>query len=154
MNSRVIVFLAAAGAALALAACNSGSTPSMPATPGPTCTLPPGVQSALVYPAPSATAVNNSSGTIVIGSTTALDPSQWQVVIVDAVWPQGIAGGALTAASPPFPTPSATPPFANPQYQQSNFGAPFAANQVVSVFLNDYNASNNCTPLQIGSFST
>lgn len=151
--NRIVIF-ALFASAMALAACGGGNSSTPSPTPGPTCTLAPGVQSVLVYPAPSATGVNNSSGNIVIGSTTALDPSQWQIVITDAVFPGGVGSGTLTNVSPPFPTPNATPSFASPQYQQGGFGAPFATNQVVKVYLNDFKASNNCTPIQIGQFST
>lgn len=154
MNRSLLTALSAAAAIVSLAACNSSSTPSPGPTPGPTCTLPPGVATVMVYPAPSATAVNNTSGTVVIGSTTALDPAAWQLVITDAVWPGGLASGTLTTVSPPFPTPNATPSFPNPQYQQGAFGAPFAANQVVTVYVNNFKAANNCTPLKIGTFGT
>lgn len=106
----------------------------------------------LVYPAPAATGVVDSNGEVVIGSTTAL-PSSWGIVITDAVFPNGVLiPGGLQTATPPFPSPSQTPSFPNPQYQESAFGSPFASNQVVTVFVND--SSSNCTPLQLGSFST
>jgi hypothetical protein len=96
--------------------------------------------------------VADSNGQVVIGSTVAL-PGSWGIIITDAVFPNGVLiPGGLQTVTPPFPTPSATPPFANPQYQASAFGAPFASNQLVTVFVND--SSSNCSPLQLGSFST
>lgn len=149
--TRSISVLAAVAAAAALAACNSSSNPNPNPTLGPTCVLPSGTQTALVYPAPGSTLVNDSNGQIVIGSTTAL-PSNWQIVITDAVFPNGLALSPLQSASPPFPNPNQTPSFANPQYQTASTGAPFASSQVVTVYVN--NTSSNCSPLQIGTFST
>lgn len=134
--------------ALALAACNN-SNPSVTPTPGPTCS-PPG-QTVLVYPAPSATGVVDGNGEVVIGSTVAL-PGTWTIVIVDAVFPNGVTLGSVQTATPPFPSPNQTPAFANPQYQSASSGVAFASNQVVTVFVNDPNS--NCSPDQIGSFST
>jgi hypothetical protein len=153
MNRLVFPALTFAAVLVSFAACNSNNNPPVGPTPGPTCTLPPGVQSVLVYPAPSATAVVDNTGTLVIGSTTALDSTQWQLVFADAVFPRGVAL-PLSSATPPFPAPTASPSFANPQYQQGSTGVPFQTNQIVTVFLNNRKASNNCTPLQIGQFST
>lgn len=158
--NRSIAFslLAAAAAAISLSACNGGGTTPAPApTLGPTCALPAGTQTVLVYPAPGSTGVNDTNGQIVIGSTTALPVGQtgenWSIAIVDAVYPNGtVIPGTLQAATPPFPTPSATPSFPNPQYQTQAFGTAFAANQVVTVYVN--NRASNCAPLQIGQFST
>jgi hypothetical protein len=144
-------------AAVAVAACNSNNNPAPIPTPGPTCQPPNGTQTALVYPAPGATGVVDANGQVVIGSTAALPTNQsgqnWQIVIADAVFPAGIAmPGTLQPTSPPFPTPNATPSFANPQYQTQAFGSPFAAGQTVNVYVN--NSASNCSPLSLGSFST
>jgi hypothetical protein len=146
----------AAAIAISLAACNT-SNPNPTPTVGPTCAPPNGTQTVLVYPAPSATGVTDSNGQIVIGSTAALptgtSTDNWDIVIVDNVFPGGTTmPGALTTTTPPFPTPNATPSFANPVYQTQAFGSPFAAGQTVKVFIN--NLATNCSPLLLGQFST
>ncbi len=148
-----IVAPLAAAAALSLAACNSGNNPTPTPTLGPTCPLPAGVQTQLVYPAPGSTVSASTVSEIAIGSTAALDSSRYQVVITDALfpYPNFIApGGALAAASPPFPSPSQTPAFGNPQYQTTTLSSVFAANQVVTVYVNDTKSGDNCTPLRAG----
>lgn len=150
MNIRLYLCLAAGAAALALAACNNGNaTPAVP-TPGPTCQPPAGTQTALVYPAPDATAVPDNFGRIIIGASPAL-PSSWDVVVstVLAVTP----GQTFQPAPSPLPTPNATPSFANPVYQSSSFGGLSFRGEVVKVYLN--NTGTNCTPLgPIGQFTT
>lgn len=136
--------------AAGLAACNSGGS-SVPA-PRATCTPPPGTQSALVYPAPGATAVPDAFGQIIIGSSAAL-PSTWDVAVVTPLSPGGLLGGTFTTATPPLPTPNATPPFANPVYQSSSFAGGTFPGELVRVFLN--NTAANCVPAgPIGSFTT
>lgn len=137
-------------AALVLAACNN-SNPSLGPTPGPTCVLPSGTQSALVYPAPNATAVPDTFGQVIIGSTAAL-PSTWDVALVATAFP-AVYGNPFQTATPPFPTPNATPSFANPVYQKSDFAGNAPTKVVYSVYLND--KSSNCTPYgPIGQFVT
>lgn len=149
--------LAVIAAAASLTACNSGGSVNPTPTVGPTCAPPGGIQSVLVYPAPSATGVSDTNGQIVIGSTAALptgtSTDNWDIAIVDSVYPNGTTmPGALTITTPPFPTPNATPSFANPVYQTQAFGAPFAAGQTVKVYIN--NLATNCAPLLLGQFST
>jgi hypothetical protein len=152
--------LAIAGAAMSLAGCNNGSSPSVTPTLGPTCTLPAGTQVALVYPAPGSTGVVDGNGEIVIGASPALPVNQsgenWDIWYSDAVTGGAFAslnpGTSLTTVAPPFPTPNQTPSFANPVYQEQSSGVQFAASQVVTVYVN--NTASNCTPLQIGTFST
>jgi hypothetical protein len=152
MKRLLFTFTALVAAVVCLAACNTGSPSAVP-TVGPTCQPPSGTQTVLVYPAPGATGVVDSNGEIVIGSTAALDPTTWNIVILDANNPNGVQlPGTLAATSPPFPTPNATPPFANPQYQEQTAGVPIGANQVVTVYINNYKSS--CAPIQIGQFST
>ncbi len=161
---REIVFSLSAAVALAFAlgGCNSNSNPSVGPTLGPTCTLPSGTQTSLVYPASGSTGVSDANGTIVIGSTTALPVGQsgqdWDIWFSDAVTSGALAplnsSTSPTSATPPFPSPSATPTFPNPQYQQQSAGIPFAAGQTVTVYVNNRASGDNCTPLQIGQFST
>lgn len=126
------------------------SPPAQP-TPGPTCN-PGNVQSALVYPAPNATAIPDVFGQVIIGSTAAL-PAAWNVVLVDANSPFGVGGGTFTTPATPFPQPTATPAFANPVYQSSSFAGGNFPGEVVHVYLN--NTGTNCTPLgPIGQFTT
>jgi hypothetical protein len=151
MNRFALVFLAAAATAIALAACGSNNPAPLP-TPGPTCSPPAGSQNALVYPAPGATAIPDAFGQVIIGSTVAL-PASWNVVVVTAISPNGVGGGTFQSAAQPFPTPNATPSFANPVYQSSSFSNRTFPGEVVTVFLND--TSTNCTPLgPLGSFTT
>lgn len=148
---RTIFFSIAAFAAVAaIAGCNSGT--NNPPAPGPTCSPPAGTQTALVYPAPNSTSIPDQFGQIIIGSSTAL-PSSWNVVVATVVSPQGVGGGTVQSAAPPFPTPNATPGFANPVYQSSSFQGITFGSEVVRVFLN--NTGTNCTPLgPIGQFTT
>jgi hypothetical protein len=157
MMHRRLLPLAAIAAIASLAACNSGNNPGPVPTLGPTCQLPSGVQTALVYPAPNSTVSASSVTQLIIGSTAALDSSRFQIVITDAVFPYPIfkqPGGSLASVSPPFPSPNATPAFANPQYQSSTLNAQFAASQVVTVYINDSKSGDNCTPLSLGQFTT
>jgi hypothetical protein len=142
---------ALAAAALVLGACNNSNPNPLP-TPGPTCN-PGSVTTALVYPAPNSTAIPDNFGEIVVASSPNPLPSGWEAVAASTGY-GNIPGGAFAPASPPFPTPNATPSFANPQYQVSSFsGAPAIAGQVVIVYLN--NPNSTCTPLgPIGSFTT
>ncbi len=148
--------LIAVAAALALGACGGKGTNATPAV-GPTCAPPSGITSVLVYPAPGSSGVNDGNGQIVIGSTAALptgtSTDNWNIVVIDSVYPggTGLPGGLVTTA-PPFPSPNATPPFANPVYQTQAFGAPFQAGQTVNVSVN--NQATNCAPLLLGQFST
>jgi len=165
MKRNTTLLISAVASALILSACNNSTTPSTLPTLGPTCTLPAGTQVALVYPAPNASGVVNSNGEIVIGSTTALPVNQsgqnWSIWYSDAVLnSQGIqfapinSNTSLASTSPPFPNPNTTPTFANPQYQQQTSGVQFAAGQTVTIYVNNSASGDNCTPLQIGSFST
>jgi hypothetical protein len=165
MAMKKIITIATALGAAALAGCGGYggygiSAPTPAPTLGPACVLPSGTQAALVYPAPGSTGVNDANGEVVIGSTTALPVGQsgenWEIVFSDAVYPNGaeLSSTPLAATTPPFPSPSQTPSFANPQYQQQTSGVPFAANQVVTIYLNNLASSDNCAPLQIGQFST
>ncbi len=148
---RFAVWFAVTAAAIALAACNNSSTgPSAPSTPCPT---PAGDTTVLVYPAPGATSVPGTFGQVIIGSTTALG-SGYNIVVTDAVNPNGIPGQTLTSVTPPFPTPNATPSFPNPKYESSSYsGFTFLPSQVVNVYVNQ--PSSNCSPVgPVGSFST
>lgn len=147
--NRIVLWLGIAAAAAAITACNGNGTPSTPAS----CGSPPGVsQTVLVYPAPNSTAVPDAVGSIVVGSTASI-PSSWNIVVTTALTPQGAGGGAFRGAAPPFPTPNATPSFANPVYQSSSFAGATFPGEVVTAFLNNLNS--NCNPnIQIGSFTT
>jgi len=88
------------------------------------------VQVALIYPAPGSTPIPDAFTQVIIA-----------------------ASGALPAASP-FPSPAATPPFANPTYYTStNGGYTFASQTLLTAQINDLNS--NCTPgSSLGSFTT
>jgi|SRR5579884_92977 len=134
--------------AVALVSCSNSS--NNPPAPGPTCSPPAGTQFALVYPAPNSTAIPDQFGQIIIGASPAL-PSSWDVVTSTAL--ANTPGGTFQNVTPPFPTPNATPSFANPTYQSSSFSGLTFPGEVVSVFLNNLNSG--CTPLgPIGSFTT
>lgn len=150
MIRSLFVVGAAVAALAAFAGCNTKNT--NPPAPGPTCSPPNGTQSALVYPAPGATAIPDQFGQVIIGSTAAL-PSSWNVVLVTAISPNGVSAGKFQSVSPPFPTPNATPSFANPVYQSSSVGSATFPGEVVTVYLND--TATNCTPAgPLGSFTT
>ncbi len=135
---------------VALAACNGSSNPP---APGPTCSPASGTQTALVYPAPNATAVPDNFGQVIIGASPAL-PSSWDVVLTTVISPTGVEGGTFQTVTPPLPTPNTTPSFANPQYQSSSFSNATFPGEVVSVYLNNH-ANASCTPLgPIGQFTT
>lgn len=134
--------------ACAAAACNSGNSSN---TPAPACTVPV-AQYALVYPAPNATAVPDQIQQIIIGSTSAL-PNSWDAVLT---YPGALPnyGSAVATVQPPFPSPTATPSFANPVYQSSAFtNLVIPSGATVSVFLNDLNSG--CAPTgPIATFKT
>ncbi|MBV9269948.1 MAG: hypothetical protein JO165_02560 [Candidatus Eremiobacteraeota bacterium] len=146
-----VVFLAAIVALGAFAACNSGGSNNTPASP---CTIPASSVS-VVYPAPNATGVPGAFQQIIVAVSSPL-PSSWNAVIqytdpVNALQTRG--GNQVVTVSPPFPTPSATPSFANPVYQSSAFPSLVVpSNVTVSVFLNDLNSG--CTPTSVSSFTT
>lgn len=146
--NKFLAWIAVAGAACALAACNSGNSNS---TPGP-CGTPPGVaQTVLVYPAPGATGVPDSIGNIIVGSTSAI-PNTWGLTVINAL-AQGGNGAAFISAPTPFPTPNQTPGFANPVYQSSSVAGLVTAGSTIAVFFN--NLGSNCLPsTQIGTFTT
>ena len=149
MTIRYASWLAVGAAALALAACNNNNPSPVP-TPGPTCQPPAGTQTALVYPAPNATAVPDTFGQVIIGASPAL-PASWDVVVSTVL--ATTLGGTVQPAPSPLPTPNATPSFANPVYQSSSFSGATFPGEVVRVYLN--NTSTNCTPMgPIGQFTT
>jgi len=108
-----------------------------------------------VYPAPNATGVPDTFQQIIVAVSSPL-PSSWDAVVQynDPVFGlQSRPGGNVVTVNPPFPTPNATPPFANPVYQSSSFtNIVFPANTQISVFLNDLNSV--CTPTSVSSFKT
>jgi hypothetical protein len=131
------------GLGAVLAACNSSSNST---SPSPTCTIPVS-QYQLVYPAPGATAVPDAIQQVIVAANTAF-PSTW-----DATLGQ-VAGGTFAVVQPPFPSPTATPSFANPVFEESTFPNTVLPSQTtVSVYLNDL--GSNCLPAgPIGSFTT
>jgi hypothetical protein len=142
-------------AATALTACGGSSPPAAAPTPGPTCTPPAGGPSvfALVYPAPSATAVPDQFGQVIVASSPAPLPNSWNVVVTTTLSPSGVAGGNFTIAPTPMPSPTAAPSFPNPSYQSSSFAGLNFPGEVVTVFLN--NTASACTPMgPLGQFTT
>lgn len=137
-------------AAAVLAACNNGNvTGGNPMA----CGTPSGVTQGpvLVYPAPGATAVPDAFGQIVVASNVAM-PNTWDVAVYTAAG-GGATGAGFQAASPPFPTPNASPTFANPVYQSSSFVGTDIPGSTVAVYLNELDS--NCTPsVEIGTFTT
>ena len=147
---RLLPWLTVAVAAFVLAACNS-SNPNVLPTPGPTCS-PGNIQTQLIYPAPGATGIPDAFGQVIVASSPSPLPTSWNVVVVTAISPSGVSGNTFQPATPPFPTPNATPSFSSPQYQSSAFGQNFPG-EVVTVFLN--NTASTCTPVgPLGSFTT
>lgn len=142
--------LSCLAAAAVLAACNNGNVTGGSAV---ACGTPSGVTQGpvLVYPAPGATAVPDSFGQIVVASNTTM-PSTWDVAIYTAAG-SGATGAGFQAASPPFPTPNASPTFANPVYQSSGFTGTTIPGSTIAVYLNEL--ASSCTPsVEIGTFTT
>jgi len=149
MKLRVVLFAGLVALAV-FAACNSGSTNNTPAAP---CTIP-AASSAVVYPAPNATGVPDAFQQIIIAVSSPL-PGTWDAVIQYPIAgvTNTVYGNPVVSVSPPFPTPNATPSFANPVYQSSSFPANLVlpSGVQVNVFLNDLN--NGCTPTSVSSFT-
>lgn len=146
---RFLPWFAVAGAAAALAACNSGS--SSPTVNN--CGSPKGVsQTVLVYPAPGATGVPDNITQVIVGSTSAI-PSGWGLTIATQLFGTQNGNGVVPAPTP-LPTPNQTPSFANPVYQSSTFSpAITTAGTAMGVYLNNLNS--NCVPsVLVGSFTT
>lgn len=155
-----------AAAALIVAGCNNNSCYGC-VTISP-CSVPAGMQYALVYPAPSSTAVSTTLSQVVVATSGTL-PSDWQtgsgwdvelVYTQSSAYPYGAAlGQEFVATNPPFPTPNATPSFSSPSYWSSAFSytpsasSPLPPGSVITATLNDLNST--CYPgVTIATFST
>jgi len=151
VGMRVKVSFVAAFAVLAfgaaLASCGPGGGSAAPVP----CVPPAGVQVALIYPAPGSTAIPDAVTQVIIAASGPL-PATFDVALT-ATSGQAYFGQVLPAASP-FPSPAATPPFANPTYYTStNGGYTFASQTLLTAQINDLNS--NCTPgSSLGSFTT
>ncbi len=135
----------ALGATLASCGGGGGSVAPVP------CTPPAGVQAALIYPAPGSTAIPDQFAQVIIASSGPL-PATFDVTLS--------AGGGtvyfsqIVPAQTPFPSPAATPPFANPTYYSSTNGnaITFVSATTLTAQINDLNS--NCTPgTSLGSFT-
>lgn len=149
MKLRVVLF-AGIVALAAFAACNTGGSNNTPAAP---CTIP-ATSFAVVYPAPNASAVPDAIQQIIVAVNSPL-PASWNAVIQ---YPSGgvvqtAVGAPVATVNPPFPTPNATPSFANPVYQSSSFptNPVVPSGATVTVFLNDL--GSNCTPTSVSTYT-
>ena len=138
---------------LALQGCNSGYG-ALSSSSG-ACTLPSGMQAALVYPPPNSTANGSQFGQVIIATTGTL-PTDWASWDVELGFPNApiapLFGTALTTAPSPLPSPAATPPFANPTYWKSAFGS-VPTGTTMTAALNDL-ASNCSPPVTLSNFSS
>jgi hypothetical protein len=145
MNTKLLSILALVSA-VALSACNSGSSNNP--TNFPNCT-PPGSFSA-VYPINGATNVPDSTQNVYVASSVALG-SQYMNVI-------GVSGGNFPGnqfSQVPLaqvPTPRAKPSFSNPIYYVTAVGSLSTAT-AYTMFLNNTNSAN-CVPVQYLTFTT
>ena len=146
--------LALGGIALALAACGGGTTVTGP-TPGPTCL--PNVQSQLIYPRPSATAVPDNLSEIVIAVSSPLPINTFNLALIAL---NNNGGSAQTAnalaqiSANQLPAGSATATIPTPTYEAVNLIAQLPSATQIQTAINL--PSSNCTPLNIpgGVFTT
>jgi hypothetical protein len=159
---RVLTYVAAAAVfAAIIAGCNSGSN-TVNVAP---CGTPAGMQAQLIYPAPGSTAIPDNVSQIIVATNGTL-PADWQtgngwdVLLAynfNPAYGNGHYGNMFAAAATPFPSPAATPSFANPTYYSSTISYTNAPNlppaTQVTVQLNDLNST--CYPgITIGTFTT
>ena len=141
--------------ALALAACGGGTTITGP-TPGPTCG-PAGVQSQLIFPQPSASAVPDNLSQIVIAVSSPLPINTFNLALIAL----NNGGGTAFTANPlaqisasQLPAGSATPTIPTPTYEAVNLIATLPGATQIQTAINQPNS--NCTPQNIpgGTFTT
>jgi hypothetical protein len=150
-----ITFAAGAAAVIALAGCNGGGNSTVPSpTPGPTCG--PIVTSALVYPAPGATAVPDNIAQIVIAVSTPLTPNTYNLSLTAL---NNGGGSALTyyplsqIAASQLPAGSASTTIPNPTYEQVSLINSLPAATQIQTAINI--PTSNCTPQTVsGTFTT
>lgn len=149
--------LAAPFAVLALAALIAGcstnkatiaTAPTPIPTPTAACTTPPGESIILAFPQVGPTSVPNGNGVVIAAAPNPL-PTNWYTYVSSSFG--NASGGFLQSIAPSaVPTPSTTPPFANPNYQLSAYGI-FTPGTTFTVFL----ANTVCYPgLNLGGFTT
>jgi len=107
----------------------------------------------VAYPAPNATAVPDNFPGVIFASSNQPLGSAYQALLL----PNGSSSAVqlLTVAmfTPPLPSPSQTPSFPNPIYQESASGGyVLPAATLVYVYLNDLNS--NCAPRLLSSFTS
>ena len=145
----------AALGALALAACGGGGGGSVSPTPGPTCG-PIGIQSQLIYPAPSATAVPDAQAQIVIAVSSPLPINTYNLALYNAANSTQFALTANPLAqiqASQLPAGSGTTTISNPTYEAVNLVNPLPAATQLQTAIND--PSSNCTPQTVpGTFTT
>jgi hypothetical protein len=121
------------------------------------CYPPPGVQDALIYPAPGATGIPDNIGEIIFASSALNGLFGFNARLIDET------GGGTQVNFETFsgwnqatvPQPAATPPFSNPAYDQSinagiGTGSSFPPGHLITVEL----AGPRCNPpIAYGSFT-
>lgn len=132
-----------------LVACGGGGSSSPSAL---TCSLPAGVQVSLAYPINGTTGVSDSLGLVILAVSSPL-PSSWQTVASLTNGSTPLFEGFVTTSASPFPTPFATPSFANPSYQTSGLNGGLGSGTNVAISLNNSTAGCNVFPL-VGTFTT
>lgn len=148
---RPLIWLALAAIGTGVAACSSGYNNSTnPPPPSGTCLSIAGITGTLVFPAQNATAVPDTVGQVVIGSTATL-PAGWNVQLFTTFGFLVASGGGVQPAPNPLPTPNTPPTFPNPVFQTSTMPTLPAAT-TLQVGVNNLNSS--CTPTIVGVFTT
>src|SRR5579872_3249682 len=124
----MVALVSLAAAALVAAGCNNNNGCYNCVTFS-ACTVPSGMKYALVYPAPSATGIPTNLSQAIVATSGTLPPdwntgNGWDVELVytqTGSYNGAVLGQEFVAASPPFPTPNATPSFSSPTYWSSTF---------------------------------
>ena len=161
---RLVTYVAAAAALAAIfAGCNSGCSNCVTVLP---CGTPAGMAASLIYPAPGSTAIPDNVSQIVLATNSTLPPDWqtgqgWDILLsypYSGAYGNGHYANEFVTATPPFPTPNATPSFSGtPQYWSSTMSYVSAPNlppgTLITVEMNDQNSV--CFPgVTIGAFTT
>lgn len=155
-------------AALAVVAVGCGGGCAYCTTTVSKCTVPTGMQYALVYPVPNSTGNPTSLSQVVVATSGTL-PTNWQSgngwdvelnYTATGAYPGTALGTEFATISPSaIPTPNASPTISNPSYWQSTFSyaananTPLPPGTTITATLNNLNST--CYPgVTIGTFST
>lgn len=118
------------------------------------CLPPGGVATVLVYPAPGSTGIPDNLNSVIFASTGGSLTGDYKAYLLDTSAAQArfqTTFGPVVLQLENIPSPSASPPFANPVYQQSiNTGAIIPQGHTITVYLSQV----KCNPtVSYGSFT-